>query len=406
MGGVKMEKRISDLASIFQDDLVRFLRDIISIPSVCGNEKAVIERIQKEMKGIGYDEVWIDSMGNLFGKIGQGKRVIVIDGHCDTVDVGDTALWEHPPYEALFNDGVVYGRGASDQKGGLASAVYAGKILKEIGIPGDVSLVVVASVLEEDYEGLCWRYIIEEDQFTPDVVILTEPTNGQLKIGQRGRLEIKVSTKGVSCHGSAPDRGENAIYKIAPIIQEIESHNQELGLNNTSELGIGSITVTDICSKAPSLCAIPDSSAIHLDRRLTEGDSLDSVLKELSQLDSIKKSQAELMLPEYRVKSHTGLVYPTKAYYPMWLMNREHPLIQFAVDSYQRQFGEEVEVGTWIFSTNGVVINGVHQIPTIGYGPGKEEHAHTVKDQVQVKELVKAMTFYSALILDSDKLML
>ena len=348
------------------------------------------------MEKIGYDEVWCDSLGNLFGRLGSGKRVLAIDGHCDTVDVGNADTWNVDPFRGNFRNGVIYGRGAADQKGGLASAVYAGKILKETGLPPDVSLLVVASVLEEDFEGLCWRFIVEQDKIRPEAVLLTEPSNLGIRIGQRGRMEMKVNMRGVSCHGSAPERGENAIYKAASIVQDVERLNERLA--GDSILGKGSFAVTDIRSTAPSLCAVPDSATLHLDRRLAVGESLESAVEEIQNLPSVKDGGAEVIVPEYEAVGYTGLKVPIKAYFPMWLMEEGHPLVRTAVRAYETQFEQHAHVGVWTFSTNGVATKGLFDIPTIGFGPGEEKYAHTTQDQVKAEDLVRAAAFYAAFV--------
>lgn len=389
-----MKNKIEKTAELLRGDLVGFLREIIAIPSMNGDEAAVIGRIKEEMLKIGYDEVWTDPLGNLFGRIGGGNRVIVIDGHCDTVDVGNRENWTCDPFEGDYRDGVIYGRGACDQKGGLAAAVYAGKIIKVTGLPDDVSLVVTASVLEEDFEGLCWKYILENKSIQPEAVLLTEPSDLQIKRGQRGRMEMKVHTRGVSCHGSAPDRGENAIYKTARVIEAVEQLN--LQLHSESILGKGTITVTDIRSSAPSLCAVPDAAVLHLDRRLTKGETMASAIGEIENLPAVKTAGAEITIPEYEVKSYTGLTYPLKAYYPMWLMDESHPLVQTAIQAYQTQFQKKAQLGVWDFSTNGVATKGLFDIPTIGFGPGKEKYAHTPNEQIHEADLTQALAFYAS----------
>lgn len=390
-----MNTEIASSAKALTDDIVQFLRDIISIPSTCGNEKPVLTRIKQEMEKIGYEKIWFDPMGNLFGQIGSGNRIIAFDGHCDTVEVGNPDNWQVDPFKGDCQKGIIYGRGASDQKGGLASALYAGKTLKDLGTPEDLSFIVAASVLEEDFEGLSWKYIIEEDKIIPQAVILTEPSNMTIKIGQRGRMEMKLKAKGVSCHGSTPELGENAIYKMTPVIQDIERLNREL--SSESELGKGSIVVTDIRSSAPSLCAVPDSATIHMDRRVTVGENLETSLQEISTLESVKEIQATIDVPEYTIKSYTGYTTQAKAYVPMWLMDRSHPLVKTAEKAYKLQFNKEAEVGTWKFSTNGVATKGMFDIPTIGFGPGKEEHAHSPDDQIKIEDLVDAISLYAAL---------
>ena len=223
-----MSSRYYSGAVGLQDDLLGFMQDIVRIPSLSSREGAVIERIRREMERLDYDEVTVDPMGNLLGRIGTGPRVIAIDGHVDVVDVGDESLWERDPFSGDIEDGILYGRGASDMKGGVASSVYAGALIREQGVPDDVTVLVTATVQEEDCDGLCWQYIANEDGIHPELVVITEPTSLRVYRGHRGRMEMEVHTSGISCHGSAPERGVNAVYKMANIIADIEALNERL----------------------------------------------------------------------------------------------------------------------------------------------------------------------------------
>ncbi len=162
------------------------------------------------MEKLDFDEVTVDPMGNLIGRNGSGPRVIAFDGHVDTVDIGDRSLWDREPFSGDIEDGILYGRGTSDMKGGVASSVYAGGLIKQRGVPDNVTLYVTATVQEEDCDGLCWQYIANEDGIRPELVVITEPTSLRVYRGHRGRMEMEVHTSGVSCHGSAPERGVNA----------------------------------------------------------------------------------------------------------------------------------------------------------------------------------------------------
>lgn len=387
---------ILKLAQSLKAEVAQFLREIIAIPSLSSREGAVIQRIKAEMEKIGFDEIRIDGLGNLLGRIGGGRRVVAIDSHCDTVDVGNPDLWEVDPFKGDFRDGIIYGRGACDLKGGLASSLYAGKILKQIGMPDDVTLWISCTVQEEDCDGLCWKYIIEEEKFIPGAVLLTEPTNLNIYRGQRGRMEIKVKTEGLSCHGSAPERGVNAVYKMAPIIREIEELNARL--KDDPFLGKGTVTISEIQSTSPSLCAVADSCTIHLDRRLTAGETIDTALEEIRSLPAFRKAQAKVWLEQYAVPSYTGKVFPMQKYFPTWVLEEHHPLLQTAVESYRELFNANPLVDKWTFSTNGIATMGLHGIPTFGFGPGKEEHAHSPYEQIPVEHLVKAMAFYAGFV--------
>ena len=383
-------------AKVLEPDLAAFMQAIIRIPSLSSKEGAVIERMRAEMLRVGFDEVSVDPMGNLIGRMGSGPYVIAFDGHADTVDTGDLALWDRDPHSGDIEDGILYGRGASDQKGGIVSAVYAGALLKKAGIPDSMTLYVTATVQEEDCDGLCWQYIVNENSLRPDLVVITEPTSLRIYRGQRGRMEMEVHTSGVSCHGSAPERGVNAVYKMADIITDIEGLNERL--EPREPLGKGTVTISEIRSTSPSLCAVADGCTIHLDRRLTVGETEASSVEEILALPSVQASGATVTVLDYEVPSYTGLTYPTRKYYPTWDIDEDDPAVLTAKSAYQAAFGSEPETGFWTFSTNGVAIAGMHGIPSVGFGPGHEHFAHAPNEQVEIEHLVRCTAFYTALV--------
>lgn len=383
-------------ARAVEGDLLRFMQDIIRIPSLSSQEGTVVQRIAAEMQALSFDEVTIDPMGNVIGRVGNGPRTIALDGHVDVVDVGDPAQWDRDPYSGDVENGLLFGRGTSDQKGGVASAVYAAALLKQAGLPGDISLYVTGTVQEEDCDGLCWQYLVNEVGLKPELVLLTEPTSLGIYRGQRGRMEMEVSTSGVSCHGSAPERGDNAIYKMAAIIADIEALNERL--EPREPLGKGSVTISEVRSVSPSLCAVADGCTIHLDRRLTVGETEETSVAQILALPSVRAADAKVTVLDYAVPSHTGLTYPTRKYYPSWQMPEDDPALVAAKSAYRKTFGEEAETGFWTFSTNGVATAGMHGIPSIGFGPGHEHFAHAANEQTEVEHLVRAAAFYAAFV--------
>jgi putative selenium metabolism hydrolase len=379
-------------AAALQDDIVRFLRDLIAIPATSCQEGPVIRRIEQEMQRVGFDEIRVDGLGNILGRIGQGKRVIMMDSHTDTVGVGDPKEWTFDPYRGKVEDGCVWGRGASDQRAGIACLVHAGKLIKELGLTDDVTVWMCGSVEEEDSDGIGWLYILREDGIRPDGIVITEPTNLRLYRGHRGRMEIEVRVPGVSCHASAPERGVNPIYKATRIIQEVEALNARL--RQDAFLGKGTVTVTDIRALTPSLCAVPSSATFHLDRRLTAGETKESAVAEIRALPSLQ--DAEVAVLHYQVKSWTGLEYGMEKYYPTWVLEETHPLVRSGVETCRTLFGAAPAVGKWTFSTNGVATMGIMKVPTIGFGPGEEDNAHSALERVPIEHLVKATAFYAA----------
>ena len=420
----------------YKTDMVRFLRAMISHPSESCEEKEVVACIKAEMEKLGYDKVEVDGLGNVIGWIGEGEKIIAIDSHIDTVGIGNRENWTADPYEGYETDEIIYGRGGSDQEGGMASAVYSGKIMKDLGlIPAGYKLMIVGSVQEEDCDGMCWQYIVNKDGIRPEFVISTEPTDGGIYRGHRGRMEIRVDVHGVSCHGSAPERGDNAIYKMADILQEI----RQLNNNGCSEstaikglvkmldpkynpehyedarfLGRGTCTVSQIYFTSPSRCAVADSCSISVDRRMTAGETWESCLQEIRDLPAVKKYGEDVQVSMYMYDrpSWTGEVYETEAYFPTWINRESAAHVKALVDAHKAMFGEE-RIGApsamstregrpltdkWTFSTNGVAIQGRYGIPCVGFGPGAESQAHAPNEITWKQDLVTCAAMYAAAI--------
>ena len=406
--------QIKSAAAAYGKDMTAFLRAMISHPSESCEEKEVVACIKAEMEKLNFDKVEVDGLGNVIGWMGDGDKIIAIDSHIDTVGVGNIDNWTADPYKGYEDDEIIYGRGGSDQEGGMASAMYGAKIMKDMGlIPEGYKIMVVGSVQEEDCDGMCWQYIVnkyfsgkEDAQKKIEFVISTEPTDGGIYRGHRGRMEIRVDVKGVSCHGSAPERGDNAIYKMADIIADVRSLNNN-GCDESTDikglvkmldpkynpehyedarfLGRGTCTVSQIFYTSPSRCAVADSCAISIDRRMTAGETYKSCLEEVENLPSVKKygDDVKVSMYMYDRPSWTGEVYETEAYFPTWINKESAPHVKALVDAHKALFGDE-RIGCeksmdkragrplcdkWTFSTNCVSIQGRYGIPCVGFGP-------------------------------------
>lgn len=425
---------IKEKAQSYEKDMTKFLRDLVKIPGESCDEKGHIDRIAEEMRLVGFDDVVIDKMGNVLGYMGSGQTLIGYDAHIDTVGIGNRNNWTFDPYEGCEDDTEIGGRGTSDQLGGIVSAVYGAKIMKDLGLLNDnFKVVVVGTVQEEDCDGLCWQYIIKEDNVRPEFVVSTEPTDGGIYRGQRGRMEIRIDVKGVSCHGSAPERGDNAIYKMADILQDVRALNENDAADGTeikglvkmldkkynpeweeaNFLGRGTVTTSEIFFTSPSRCAVADSCAVSLDRRMTAGETWESCLDEIRNLPSVKKYGSDVVVSmyDYDRPSYTGLVYPIECYFPTWVIPKEHKVTKALEEAYINLYGNK-RIGAvqtlqmrearpltdkWTFSTNGVTIMGRNGIPCIGFGPGAEAQAHAPNEKTYKQDLVTCAAVYATL---------
>jgi putative selenium metabolism hydrolase len=389
---MNITETILKMAEEYADYTATNLSEMVKIKSLSLQEKQVAELIKLQMQEAGFDDVNIDGLGNVIGRIGNGDKIIAFDGHIDTVDIGNISNWEFDPLGGEIKDGYVHGRGSVDQEGGVAAFITAGRIIKELGLENDLTVYFTGTVIEEDCDGLCWKYIIEENGIKPECVVITEPTNMNIYRGQRGRMEMAVTFNGISSHGSAPERGKNAIYMASKAALEIEKLNERLVVDDF--LGKGTITVSQFTSDSPSLCAVADFAKLHLDRRLTWGENKESALSQIREI--IENTDAKVELLNYEERSYTGLRYGMQKYYPTWKLEEDHPLVVKGINTYKDLFDSEPLVDKWTFSTNGVTICGYYNIPVIGFGPGNEVLAHAPNEKVPIEHLVKASAFYAA----------
>lgn len=388
---MEIADRIKELAQEYRDETAENLSKLVKIRSLSREEEEVQLELKRQMETVGFDELKTDGLGNVIGRMGNGKKILAIDAHMDTVNVGNPDNWEFDPFSGEIKNGHVLGRGSVDQKGGAASFVTGAKILKELGFDRDLTVYFVGSVMEEDCDGLCWKYIIEEDKIKPDIVICTEPTSCNICRGHRGRMEIEVVFRGISAHGSAPERGKNAIYMASEACLDIKDLNERL--KRDAFLGKGSATITEFISNSPSLCAVADYAKIHVDRRLTWGETKESAVAQIEEL--LKNGDAEVRVLEYEESAYTGLKYGMEKYYPTWKLPRHHVAVKTGVDVYKSLFGKAPKVDKWTFSTNAVTIRGMYGIPTIGFGPGDETLAHAPNEKVPIEDLLKASAFFA-----------
>ena len=374
--------------------IVRFMREICAIPSMDSNIEAVGKRIASEMQTLHFDEVRFDKMGNIMGRICNGSKVIVVDSHIDTFGIGDPHEWQWDPFEGKVEDGVLYARGACDEKNSTPGMVYGLAAARDLGLLDGWTAYYFGN-MEEWCDGIAPNTFVEVDpKIRPDFVVIGEPTKMNVYRGHKGRIELKVTAKGVSAHAASNHVGINAIYLLLPVIAGIRDLEPTLG--DDPFLGHGKITVSDMIVKTPSINAVPDEAVIYIDRRMTFGESQEEAIAQVEALiPEESKDRVKVEALFYDVPSYTGFVFPVDKYFPAWAIPEDHALVQAGLETRRLLGLEDAPAGKWSFSTNGIYWAGKAGIPSIGFGPGDEVTAHTVHDSVKLDDVVKAAEFYA-----------
>ncbi|GAC1443255.1 MAG: YgeY family selenium metabolism-linked hydrolase [Chloroflexota bacterium] len=350
------------------------------------------EACAERMRLLRFGEVRFDSMGNILGRIGNGPRSLLFDSHIDTVGVGDRSEWEWDPFEGKEENGIIYGRGACDEKGSTPPMIYAMAALRDLGLLEGWTLYYFGN-MEEWCDGIAPHALVEHEGIRPDFVVIGEPTRLNIYRGHRGRIEISVTFKGRSAHAAMPHLGDNPLYRAAPFISGVKDLMGTLP--DHPFVGPGTIAVTDVTVNSPSLNAVPAEARVYLDRRVTLGETADLVLDQIRSLPSAASATVEI--PMYQEPSYTGFVFPVEKIFPAWALRAEHPLVRAAEEGFRSVYGRDPGIGKWEFSTNGIYWMGKAGIPSIGFGPGDERYAHTVLDQVPAQEVIDSTRFYAAL---------
>ncbi len=398
MSDQKLIQTLHDEVERRRETIIQFLRDICAIPSMDSQIGAVGERVAEEMRKLGFDEVRFDKMGNILGRVGHGPTVVVYDSHIDTVGIGDPAAWKWDPFAGKVEDGVLYARGACDEKGSTPGMIYGIALGRDLGLfSKDQNSMYYFGNMEEWCDGIAPNSFVEVDpQVRPDFVVIGEPTRMQVYRGHKGRLELKITAKGKSAHAASNHLGDNAIYKMLPIIDAISKLEPQLG--DHEFLGHGKITVSDMQVKTPSINAVPDECTIFIDRRMTFGETKEAVRAQIEELIPAEQ-RGSIVLDElfYDEPSYTGFVFPVDKYFPAWAFEESHPLVVAGLQARQAIGLPDAPAGKWNFSTNGIYWAGKAGIPSIGFGPGDEVTAHTTEDSAPLDDVVKATEFYALL---------
>ena len=392
--GVEVLQEIRRSVAEKRENIINFMREIVAIPSLESKIGPVGERIQAEMKKLSYDEVRFDKMGNTLGRIGTGKHVIVYDTHIDTVGIGDPNSWQWDPFIGKVDNGILYARGACDEKNSTPGMVYGLAVARDLGLLDDWTIYCLCN-MEEECDGIAPNSFVEVDpKVKPDFVVIGEPTKMQVYRGHKGRVELKVTSTGRSAHAASHHLGDSALYKMLNVISGIRDLDAHLKTHEF--LGKGTIMVTDTRISTASINAVPDGFTIFIDRRLTFGETKEEAVQQVKELiPGYLRDQIKVEELFYDDPSYTGFVFPVDKYYPAWALAEKHPIVQVGQETVRQLWNETRPTGKWSFSTNGTYWAGKAKIPSIGFGPGDEIYAHTTLDQVSLEDMVAATQFYA-----------
>lgn len=375
------------------NDLLEFAQDLVRIKSYSGQEEQIARFITSKMEALGFDEVKIDRCGNVLGRIGDGKRVILFDSHIDTVNVIDEDQWDVPPFSGEIVDGYLCGRGSVDMKSGAAASIYAASMAKSQGLVSGKTVYVSCTVHEEDCDGEGLKHMLQESNVKPDYAIICEPSANTITTGHKGKAQVIIRTKGISAHSSAPEKGLNAIYEMVEIIQRVERTNLELIRKGGRK---STLVMSQISSTSVSVNAIPSACEVYLDRRMVVGETEQTIRDEMEKIIAGKNATWEI--GTLHRKTWTGEELTYEPFHLAWEISLQHDLSKALIEAYGETFGHPPEkYDYWDFSTNAVAVVSLG-IPTIGFGPGEHKLAHMRNEKCEASQIVDACAVYTRVI--------
>jgi len=417
-----MSQLVSSLAAQYDFlKVLRFAQDLIQVPSLSGQERAAVDLCLRQAQRLGFDEVSFDRMGNFIGRMklgnGAGKK-LVLTGHLDTVNA-DPALWapETGPHSAVIRDDKLYGRGASDMKGAVAIMLHAAHLLKQLppeSLVGEV--IVVGTVVEELFEGVCFMEAL--DEIRPDFVIVGEATSCKINIAQRGRAEILITVFGASKHASV---GRTTINPIEQVAYVIDAFHRGYQCEAVELLGKRNIVPTDI--KIPvgggggldgrgGNSTVPNRLELTYDLRTLPGDTAESIMKLIKDnLDPVfAKSkekypsfqEADIVFGRERCQTFTGVSLEQDKYAPAWITPETDEIVTKALNGLG-QAELPAEIGAYKFCTDGSAIPWYREqfpdrdIQIIGFGPSEEILAHVNNEFIALDQMKQALRGYLAI---------
>lgn len=384
-------KSAKELIKKNEPNISKFLCDLIKIPSLSGSETHIVTRIKKEMVKCLFDNVYIDRIGNIIGRIGNGKKLILMETYIDIVDILAPSLWNTDPFKGIIKNGRIYGRGAVCQKGAITAMLYAGYILKKLKLYNNFSLFIAGTVMFEKAPGVGLEHLILNEKLTPECVIIAAPTKLKLCIAQKGHLYFKVKVYGKSAHSGLGDVTDNAIYKAIKIIREIKKFSQKLGSDRYT--GKNKFSIMGIVTRNPEDYTISPVCEIYLDFQLSPGATKNKIFNNLKRF--FKKFNIEIEILRFDGYSYKEYEILYEKYIPGWYIEKRSKLVRIAGDTYKLVYKKQPKFDFLQIPTGGSISMGKLKIPTFAFGPGSEKDAHTENESISIAQINESILFYT-----------
>ncbi len=393
-----MDNIIKSIIEGKREEIISFSQNLVRTKSLTCHEEAVANLVKSKMKELGFDVIEQDRMGNIIGVYGSGIPSILFDSHMDTVGVIDQGSWSHDPFGGEIIEGNLYGRGSSDMKSGLVASIYGVYAAKNAGVlPEDKSIWVCCTLMEEDYDGVALKYVLDEYQITPETVVICEPTdNMRIANGHKGRCLIEITAHGIGCHGCYPNKGRNPIYMLNPVIEKIRIKNEEF---YSASKEYPTIALTNIYCNAASENSVPDCASIVIDRRMILGETEEKIILEMDNLLN-GLNDITWRFKDSEGESWTGMKFAFHNFMPAWEISENHPLVLKCVSLIEKVRGSNPEIFKFSGSTNATVTAGMYNIPTIIVGPGNLSVAHARDEFCPIEDIIEASLIYAGMVIE------
>jgi len=385
-------RRIDEL----KDEAIELLADLVKADSVNppGDTRKVIDVLVRKAKTFtqNYEVVASDETApNIFIALNPGGRPqLLYNGHLDTVPIGEESSWEVAPFGAHVDGNLMYGRGVADMKGGDAAMLMAAKALELEEVPLKGSLVVNFVSDEETGSARGAQYLMENNFYSPDMVVVGEITNGNsIAIAEKGVVVYLLSTTGRTAHASTPWAGVNAIEKMVKILYRLHLRlNEAFKTRPSGSLPPATINFGTI-QGGVSFNVVADACNVLIDRRILPSETVESATQEIQRIiDEVKKEDPEVEATLQVLG--TGPPFETS---PDQIICKLAKKTLEELNLPSEFVGYEQVSDGRVFAEKG--------IPTILIGPGIAQQAHTPNEHLELDQYMDAIKIYALLAINA-----